>query len=158
MAKKSNKKNNKKAEKVELTESFNKIKNTANKVNAQVLETATEVMDDVKENGKYWVETANQKVKSTIENFDAAESVKAGSKMAKSTAKSVNEFALETADELVDGALANGKRMQKVTAKAIDGGLKLAAKQQDIVFDALETVKGQLAKNTVRFRKIFKAN
>lgn len=78
--------------------------------------------------------------------------------MAKSTAKSVNEFALETADEFVDGALANGKRMQKVTAKAIDGGLKLAAKQQDIVFDALETVKGQLAKNAVRFRKIFKAN
>ena len=149
---------NKKVEKVEMTESFNKIKNTATKVNAQVLETATEVMDDVKENSKYWVETANKKVKSTIENFDAAGSVKAGSKMAKSTVKSVNEFALETADELVDGALANGKRMQKVTAKAIDGGLKLAAKQQDIVFDALETVKGQFIENAARFKNIFKAN
>ena len=152
------KKSIKKTEKVELTQSFNKIKNTATKVNAQVLETATEVMDDVKENSKYWVETATNTAKSKIENFSVAGSVKAGSKMAKSTTKSVNDFALETADELVDGALANGKRMQKVTAKAIDGGLKLAAKQQDIVFDALETVKGQLAKNAVRFRKIFKAN
>ena len=158
MAKKSIKKTNKKAAKVELTESFNKIKNTASKVNTQVVETATEVIDDVRTNGKYWAETATEKVKDTINNFDAAETVKAGTKMAKSTAKSVNEFALETADEFVDGALANGKRMQKVTAKAIDGGLKLAAKQQDIVFDALETVKGQLAKNAVRFRKIFKAN
>ena len=169
MAKKSAKRTSKKVEKVELTESYNKVVDTAKEVNtkvvstakavnAKVLETATEVFEDVRENGKYWVENTTQKVKETITNFDAEKATKAGIKTAKSTVKNVNEFALETADELVDVALDNGKKFQGITAKAINGGLKIAAKQQDIVFDTLETVKGQLSKNAVRFRKLFKAN
>ena len=122
------------------------------------METATEVFEDVRENGKVWVENTTKKVKSTITNFDAEKATKAGIKTAKTTTKKVNEFALETADELVDVALENGKKFQGITAKAINGGLKIAAKQQDIVFDTLETVKGQLSKNAVRFRDLFKAN
>lgn len=157
MAKKSVKKVNK-ATKVEMSETFNKVKDTAVKVNAQVVETATEVMDDMRENGKYWVETATQKVKDTVNNFDVAEVATATVKTAKETAKTANKVALDSADDLVDVAFENGKKLQSITAKAIDGGFKIAAKQQDIVFTTLETVKGQLTKNASRFRKLFKAN
>lgn len=157
MAKKSVKKVNK-ATKVEMSETFNKVKDTAVKVNAQVVETATEVIDDMRENGKYWVETATQKVKDTVNNFDVAEVATATVKTAKETAKTANKVALDSADDLVDVAFENGKKLQSITAKAIDGGFKIAAKQQDIVFTTLETVKGQLTKNASRFRKLFKAN
>lgn len=158
MAKKSVKKASKKVETVELTETFNKVKDTAVKVNAQVMETATEVFEDVKVNGKYWVGETSKIVKETVANFDVEKTAKAGIKTAKTTVSGVNEFALETADDLVDGALANGKKIQGMTVKAINGGLKIAAKQQDIVFDTLETVKGQLTKSASRFVDLFKAN
>ena len=158
MAKKSVKKASNKVTKVEMTETFNKVKDTAVKMNTQVLETATEVMDDMRENGKYWVETATQKVKDTVNDFDVTDIATATVKTAKETAKTANKVALESADDLVDVAFENGKKLQSITAKAIDGGFKIAAKQQDIVFTTLETVKGQLTKNASRFRDLFKAN
>jgi len=158
MAKKSVKKVSKKVTKVEMTETFNKVKGTAVKVNTQVLDTATEVMDDMRENGKYWVEIATQKVKETVNEFDVAEVATATVRTAKETAKTANKVVLESADDLVDVAFENGKKLQSITAKAIDGSFKIAAKQQDIVFTTLETVKGQLTKNASRFRDLFKAN
>lgn len=158
MAKKSVKKASKKVTTVEMTETFNKVKDTAVKVNTQVLETATEVMDDMRENGKYWVETATQKVKDTVNDFDVTEIATATVKTAKESAKTANKAALDSADDLVDVAFENGKKLQSITVKAIDGGFKIAAKQQDIVFTTLETVKGQLTKNASRFRDLFKAN
>lgn len=158
MAKKSVKKASKKVTKVEMNETFNKVKDTAVKVNTQVLETATEVMDDMRENGKYWVETATQKVKDTVNDFDMADVATATVNTAKETAKTANKVALDSAEDLVDVAFENGKKLQNITAKAIDGGFKIAAKQQDIVFTTLETVKGQFTKNASRFRDLFKAN
>jgi len=158
MAKNSVKKASNKVTKVEMTETFNKVKDTAVKMNTQVFNTANDVMDDMKENGKYWVATASQKVKETVTNFDVAEVATATVKTVKATAKTANKVALESADDLVDVALDNGKKMQNLTAKVIDGGFKIAAKQQDIVFTTLETVKGQLTKNASRFRDLFKAN
>ena len=158
MAKNSGKKATKKVEKIELTESFNKIKETATQVSSQVMETATDVIDDVRENGKMWVENTAKSVRENVENFDVEKTTKAGIKTATKVVKNVNEFALETADEIVDGVLTNGKKIQGITVKAINGGLKIAAKQQDIVFDTLESVKKQFNKSAVRFRDLFKAN
>jgi len=134
MAKKSVKKSNQKVEKVELTESFNKIKSTASNVTTQVVETATEVIEDVRENGKFWIDETAKTVKETVTNFDVEKTTKAGIKTATKVVKNVNEFALETADDIVDGALNNGKKLQGIAVKAINGGLKITAKQQDIVF------------------------
>ncbi len=158
MAKKSVKKVSNKVNKVEMTETFNKVKDTAVKVNTQVIETAGEVMDDMRENGKYWVETTSQKVKETVNNFDVAEMATSTVKTAKETVKTVNKVALDSADDLVDVAFENGKKLQGLTAKAIEGSFNIAAKQQDIVFTTLETLKGQLTKNASRFRDLFKAN
>ena len=76
----------------------------------------------------------------------------------KATAKNLNTGALEVTESLVETTLVNGKEWQGVAEKAIKGGLKLADKQQDIVFDTLESVKGQMVKSVVRFRELFSKN
>jgi len=158
MAKKLVKETNKKTTKVEMVETFNKVKNTAIKVNTQVVETTTDVMDDMRENGKYWVETVSQKVKETVDNFDVAEVTTELVKATKANVKTANKVALGSADYLIDMTLDNGKKIQNLSAKALDGGFKIAAKQQDIVFTTLETLKGQLTKNASRFKDLFNMN
>lgn len=76
----------------------------------------------------------------------------------KNTAKDINEFALDTTEEIVDIAIVRGEQWQKVADKAIKGGLKLAENQQDIMFDTLEVIKGQLQGSTKRFRNLFSKN
>lgn len=72
--------------------------------------------------------------------------VNKGVTVVKQTVTDVNDFVLETSDELVDRVIKRGGQWQEVSAKAIQGGLKLAANQQDIFFDALETFKTQITK------------
>jgi len=76
----------------------------------------------------------------------------------KKASKSINDYTLNTTEELLGGALKNGEKWQAITNKALKGSLKLAGKQQDIVFDTLETVKGQLISNAGRFVKLFSKN
>ncbi len=140
--------------KVQLKDSFKKIVKTTKKVNSQVLDTASEVIEDVVENGKMWGAAAVETVKNRMEDID----VKANVKNLKSTAKNANEFALSTADDLVEGALKNSKKWQGVAEKAVKGGLHLAERQQDIVFDTLETVKGQFLQSASRIKTLFSKN
>ncbi len=140
--------------KIDLKNSVEKIRKTADSVNQQIRKTAEEVLTDVTATGKKKVKEVAQNAKETIENFDVAERLDT----AKKTAKKANKIALETANEMVDDLYVNGEKWQNVTAKAIEGGLKLAGRQQEIVFDTLETVKGQLTKSTLRFRKLFGSN
>lgn len=155
-AKKSTKKANKAQEvnEVNFTESFNKIKDTALNVNNQVLDTAADVMDDLKVNGKQIRTIAVKNVKEAIEKVN--ETVTFDN--LKDTVKTANKFTLETADELVEGAIDNGEKLQVIANKAVNGGLKLAAKQQDIVFTTLETMKGQLATSALRLKKLLRSN
>ena len=76
----------------------------------------------------------------------------------KSTSNDVNNFALETTEDLVNEALVRTEQWQGVTTKAIEGGLKLASKQQDLVFDTLESLKGQFAHSRKRFSSLFSKN
>ncbi len=144
--------------KFDFSDSVKAIKNTAKTVNKGVKETAEEVSEDLRENGGQLREVAVATVKKaynkaydtvtetvTVENITQA-------------AKAANEYTLKTADGLVDGAIANSEKWQGVATKAVKGSLKLAAKQQDIVFDTLETVKGQFADSAKRFKKLFSNN
>ena len=56
----------------------------------------------------------------------------------------LNKFAFETTDEVVDMGIKRAGQWQGIAEKAIKGGLKISAKQQDLVFDALESIKGQI--------------
>jgi len=141
-------------DKVQLRDSLNRIVKTTKKVNSQVLDTASEVIEDVMENGKMWGAAAVETVKNRIEDID----VKANVKTLKVTAKNANDLALTTADDLVDGALKTSKKWQGVAEKAVKGGLHLAERQQDIVFDTLETVKGQFLNSASRIRTLFSKN
>lgn len=140
--------------KVELKDSLNKIKSTAKKVNNQIVDTAGDVVEDLMSNGEQLRGVAVKQVKKAIEKIN----LKDGVSFVKETAKSVNSYTLETAEELVDGALVNGEKWQGVATKAVNGSLKLAAKQQDIMFTTLETVKKQLTKSSTRFIGLFKNN
>lgn len=153
-AKKTAKKVNTKANNVDFSDSLNKIKDSAININKEVLDMTGEVVEDLRHNGEQMREAAVKTVKETINKVN--ETVTVENLM--DTAKNVNKYTLKTAEEMVEGALNNGEKIQGITAKAVKGGLKLAAKQQDIVFDALETVKGQLIGSTTRFRKLFSKN
>ena len=76
----------------------------------------------------------------------------------KATAKSINNFALETTEVVVDEIIEKSAQWQQVADKAIKAGLKLSANQQDLTFKALETVKGQLKGSSKRFRGLFSKN
>ena len=73
----------------------------------------------------------------------------------KKVASKTNEFALNTTEEVVLGTINVAGQWQKVTDKALKGGLKLMANQQDLVFNALDMFKGQLVQSKKRLTKIF---
>ena len=73
----------------------------------------------------------------------------------KKVAKQTNELALNTTEDVVTGTISMLGQWQKVTDKALKGGLKLMANQQDLVFNTLEVAKGQLVNSKNRFSKLF---
>lgn len=79
-------------------------------------------------------------------------------KKVKETTKDVNDFILETSEDIVEGAIKRGEEWTGVANKAVQGGLKLAATQQDLVFDTLETIKGQIMDGRKRFKVLFSRN
>ena len=139
------------SEKVDMTENVNKIKETAKKVNSQIVDTATELMAEVKTNRKQLQANMNKKAVEAIENVNITEGVAT----LKKAAIKANEVTYETAEKFVDTALETTEKWQNVANKAVKGGLKLAERQQEIVFTTLETVKGQLMNSAVRLRKMF---
>ncbi len=142
------------SEKINFTESVDMIRKTTNSVNAQVWKITEKIVGDITESGKEMVVSATKTAKETIENIDFSEKMN----NAKKTAKNVNQYTLETAEEIVDGVFSNGEKWQKIAAKALKGSMQIAEKQQDIVFDTMETMKGQLTESASRFRKLFTNN
>ena len=76
----------------------------------------------------------------------------------KKTATEVNKIALTSSEDLINEVITRGEQWQGVTTKAIDCSIKLIAKQQDIVFDALESVKSQLTHGRKRLNSLFSKN
>lgn len=139
-------------EKIQMKDSVQKIGKTVKNINTQVVETATEIFNDSVEKTKTWGNNVMTTTKKNIENIDASKNMT----QVKSTIQNVNAATLETADEVVEVVAKSAEKWQGIAQKAIKGGLKLADKQQDIVFDTLDTVKGQLKKSANRLSKILK--
>jgi hypothetical protein len=72
----------------------------------------------------------------------------------KMVASKANGFALNTTEGIVTDTIEVTGEWQAVTSKAIKGGLKLAANQQDLIFDALEGVKNTMMLTKKRFSKL----
>ena len=142
------------ATKVDMKKSAEKIQKTATNVNKEVVATATDVAKDVIENGRQIANVAIQTAKETITKIDLTEGVE----RVKGAVKTANDYGLKTADSMLDAALANSEKWQNVADKAVKGGLQLADRQQDIVFNTLETVKNQIVKGAKRTKALFSAN
>ena len=72
----------------------------------------------------------------------------------KNRVKNLNDEVIQVSDNLVDASLTAGAKWQKLMAKAMKGGVVLFGKQQELVLDALEELKGQYAYGNKRFRKL----
>lgn len=120
---------------------FKTIKKTAKKINKKVIKRS-------KKRAVASIESVNKK----IEMFDVTK----GIKQAKSTAKDANDFTLNTTDKVVDGVFDNSKKVMNLTDKAVKGSLELAERQQEMVFDTLETIKEQFTESAKRLKKIVK--
>jgi len=139
---------------IDFSNSVEKIKGTAKTLNNEVFTTATEVIEDFRNNGEKIREVATTRVNEAIETVKNAK-LENGVKYVKETAQNINKYSLETAENVLETAMAGGKEWQGVAKKAVDGGLELADKNQEIVMETLETVKDQLANSAKRFRGLF---
>lgn len=74
---------------------------------------------------------------------------------AKTNAKKVNEYALNTTEDVVTETINVASQWQQVADKALKASMKLMENQQNIVFDALETYKNHFVKGKQRFTKLF---
>lgn len=153
-----NKKANPKNEKFDFSDSVKAIRETADTVNNQVRQLTSEIVEDLKENGEQLRDRATAPVKKVYEKAYNRVTETVNRESITKAAKNANDYALKTATEVVDGAIENSEKWQGVATKAVKGGLKLAAKQQEIVFNTLETVKGQLSESATRFKKLFSNN
>lgn len=145
-------------EKIDFTDSIEKVADTAKSVNKKIKETTTEVIADVVAE----VKSKSREVKSTAANLakDAIENMKVSDRI-KTVRKAVantNSYALEKSEELINSFETSGTQWQNVTEKAIKTGLKLAERQQNIVFSTLEAVKTQVGGTATRFKKLFSNN
>jgi hypothetical protein len=68
----------------------------------------------------------------------------------RNTVKSINKFFLDTTESVLEETIERAEDWQLVGQKAITGGIKVVAKQQDLMFDALEVAKKQLVKGKKR--------
>lgn len=73
---------------------------------------------------------------------------------AKAGAGTLHNNALHATDTMVDNSLAIGKEWQKLFAKAMKHGTVLFGKQQEIVLESLETMKGQYLDGGKQLRKL----
>ena len=74
---------------------------------------------------------------------------------AKKSATKANDFALNTTEEVVVETINIAEEWHKITEKALKGGVKLLENQQNLIFDALETLKTQFHYGKKRCSKIF---
>jgi len=152
--KKTKNKASNKSKTVNFDDSVKTLKTTVKSISRQIENLSDDIAIDLLENGELITEKATQKVKKAYSKISDTVTYDNLTK----TTKEVNKYAVTAADDIVDEMYTNGQKWQKVGDKAVKGGLKLAAKQQDIIFDTLETVKGQFANTANRIVKIFSNN
>ncbi|MEL6252035.1 MAG: hypothetical protein AAFR87_08495 [Bacteroidota bacterium] len=134
---------------IDFSDSAKVIRETAKSINTQVREVVSEVAEDLKENGTKLADRTMAPVK---EAYNRA-TEKVNLETITDATERANDYTLKTAEQIIDGVLENGEKWQGVAEKAINGGFKLATKQQEMVFGAMETIKGQISKSSKRLKK-----
>ena len=73
----------------------------------------------------------------------------------KTSATKANNYALKATEETFNETIAIASQWQKVTEKALKGGVQLLDNQQNLIFDTLETYKKHFVNGKKRFSKVF---
>ncbi len=66
----------------------------------------------------------------------------------------LNEGVFTMTEELLEGSIATGEKVQDITTKVLDKGTVLFAKQQDMTIETIESIFGQYKKGSARFQKL----
>jgi hypothetical protein len=90
-----------------------------------------------------------------LNKIDFTKKVEKALETAKTKASKANNYALNATEEVVTETLTMASQWQKVTEKALKGGVQLLDNQQNLIFDTLETYKKHFVNGTKRFRKVF---
>jgi hypothetical protein len=90
-----------------------------------------------------------------IKKQDFTKKVEETIKKVKTSAIQANDYALHTTEEVVTETITMASEWQKVTEKALKGGVQLLDNQQNLIFDTLETYKDHFVQGKKRFREIF---
>lgn len=90
-----------------------------------------------------------------INKADFTKKVEKAIKTVKTSAAKANNYALNTTEEVVTETITMASQWQKVTEKALKGGVQLLDNQQNLIFDTLETYKKHFLKGKKRFSKVF---
>lgn len=143
---------------IDFNDSVKAIKGTVKTVNKESKKVVTEVIEDIKSNTTKVNDFAKSKVKEAYTMTTEIIKENATPEAITNTAKSINNMGLKIADSMVEGVTANSEKWSKLTDKAIKNGLKITAKQQDIFFETVVDMKGQIESGVKRFKKIFSAN
>ena len=138
--------------KADLSKTVKKASGAARKVQKEIADTAGEIVEEVLEKGREWKDNTAKVAKEAIEKADLSDRL---NDVKKSAAKA-NAYALSSTEELIEAVVENGAKWQNVTEKALKSGLQLAERQQNIVFNTLEAVKGQLGVSANRLKKLFR--
>lgn len=72
----------------------------------------------------------------------------------KDKATQLNKELLIASDELVEGSIATGERIQDLMAKVLKNGTTLLEKQQELTFDTIEALLGQYKTGNMKFKKL----
>ncbi|PQB07790.1 hypothetical protein BST83_11985 [Polaribacter filamentus] len=90
-----------------------------------------------------------------ISTVKFTEKIKTILKTAKTSVTKANEYALNTTEEAITETISVASEWQQVVDKALKGGVKLLANQQNIIFDTLESYKNHFVSGKKRLGKIF---
>jgi D-ribose pyranose/furanose isomerase RbsD len=139
------------SKKVNFKGSVKTAKKTAKTVNTQLKATANVIAEDVKEMRKELGDVTTKLAKEAVESINVTERIN----YFKQAAKNANQYALEAAEDMIKGFETNGEKWQNVAEKAIKTGLKMAEKQEKLMFTTLDAVKTQVTGTALRFKKLF---
>lgn len=93
--------------------------------------------------------------KKNTKKVDFTKKVENAISTVKTSATKANNYALKATEETVTETIEIASQWQKVTEKALKGGVQLLDNQQNLIFDTLETYKKHFVKGKKRFSKVF---
>ena len=90
-----------------------------------------------------------------INKVNLTQKVSSAIETVKTSATKANNYALNTTEKKFNETIAVASQWQKITEKALKGGVQLLDNQQNLIFDTLETYKKHFVNGKKRFSKVF---